>query len=93
MLSFSDVSEELVKEMGFIATKTICTSKDEYLTRPDYGRQFDEENCEIIRKNTTPKAKVQMVVGDGLSSAAIEANVKRSFACHQTRIENVWIRF
>jgi ethanolamine ammonia-lyase small subunit len=73
---FSDVSEELVKEMGFIATKTICTSKDEYLTRPDYGRQFDEENCEIIRKNTTPKAKVQMVVGDGLSSAAIEANVK-----------------
>lgn len=75
---FSDVSEELVKEMGFIATKTICTSKDEYLTRPDYGRQFDEENCEIIRKNTTPKAKVQMVVGDGLSSAAIEANVKEA---------------
>jgi ethanolamine ammonia-lyase small subunit len=73
---FSDVSEELVKDMGFVATKTICTSKDEYLTRPDYGRQFDEENCEIIRKNTTPKAKIQMVVGDGLSSAAIEANVK-----------------
>lgn len=73
---FSDVSEDLVKEMNFISTKTICNSKDEYLTRPDYGRQFDEENSEIIRKNTTPKAKIQMVVGDGLSSAAIEANIK-----------------
>ncbi|MDR4030434.1 MAG: ethanolamine ammonia-lyase subunit EutC, partial [Enterococcus sp.] len=56
--------------------RQICNSKDEYLTRPDYGRQFDEENSEIIRKNTTPKAKIQMVVGDGLSSAAIEANIK-----------------
>lgn len=72
---FSDVSEDLIKEMNFISTKTICNSKDEYLTRPDYGRQFDEENSEIIRKNTTPKAKIQMVVGDGLSSA-IEANIK-----------------
>ena len=44
--------------------------------RSKYGRQFDEENSEIIRKNTTPKAKIQMVVGDGLSSAAIEANIK-----------------
>jgi len=73
---FSDVNEALVKEMGFVFVKTICDSKDEYLTRPDHGRQFDEESCDIIRKNTTPKAKVQMVVGDGLSSAAIEANVK-----------------
>lgn len=73
---FSDVREDLVKEMNFISTKTICNSKDEYLTRPGYGRQFDEEYSEIIRKNTTPKAKIQMVIGDGLSSAAIEANIK-----------------
>jgi ethanolamine ammonia-lyase small subunit len=73
---FSDVNEALAKEMNFVSTKTICKSKDEYLTRPDYGRQFDEENIEIIRKNTTPKAKIQMMVGDGLSSAAIEANIK-----------------
>lgn len=56
---FSDVSEDLVKEMNFISTKTICNSKDEYLTRPDYGRQFDEENSEIIRKirHQKPKSK------------------------------------
>lgn len=73
---FSDVDPELVKEMGFISTKTICKTKDEYLTRPDYGRQFDEENLDIMRKNTKKGAKIQMVVGDGLSSAAIEANIR-----------------
>lgn len=40
---FSDVSEDLVKRNEFYFYKTICNSKDEYLTRPDYGRQFDEE--------------------------------------------------
>lgn len=73
---FSDVNPELVKEMGFVSTKTICKSKDEYLTRPDYGRQFDEENQAIIQKNVKKGANIQMVVGDGLSSAAIEANIK-----------------
>ncbi|WP_066025465.1 ethanolamine ammonia-lyase subunit EutC [Enterococcus mundtii] len=73
---FSDVDPQLVEEMGFISTQTICKTKDEYLTRPDFGRQFDEENSAKIKQQTTPKAKVQIVVGDGLSSAAIGANIK-----------------
>ena len=73
---FSDVDPQLVEEMGFISTQTICKTKDEYLTRPDFGRQFDEENSAKIKQHTTPKAKVQIVVGDGLSSAAIGANIK-----------------
>ncbi|MDH6363328.1 ethanolamine ammonia-lyase small subunit [Enterococcus sp. PF1-24] len=73
---FSDVPVEIIEEMNFVSTKTICESKDEYLTRPDYGRVFDEENAEIIKKHTKRGAKIQMVVGDGLSSAAIGANIK-----------------
>ncbi|MGX7025186.1 ethanolamine ammonia-lyase subunit EutC [Vagococcus hydrophili] len=73
---FSDVPEELVKEMGFTSVITKCQDKDEYVTRPDLGRQFDVENQEIIKSNTTKGAKVQIVVGDGLSSAAVGANIK-----------------
>lgn len=73
---FSDVSEELVKEMGFIPVQTKCQDKDEYVTRPDLGKQFDEETSKVIKENTTHGAKVQIVVGDGLSSAAIEANIR-----------------
>lgn len=73
---FSDVDPQLPKDMGFLETQTTCTSKDEFLTRPDYGRKFSDEMVDKIKKNVTPNPKIQMVVGDGLSSAAIEANIK-----------------
>lgn len=73
---FSYVPDELIKEMNFIDVATKCRDKDEYVTRPDLGRQFDEENRAKIKNNVKPNQKVQVIVGDGLSSAAIEANIK-----------------
>nr|WP_225445660.1 ethanolamine ammonia-lyase subunit EutC [Paenibacillus arenosi] len=73
---FSYVSEDFVKEMNLVAVETLCSHKDEYITRPDLGRQFSAETIEYIKQNTTKQAKVQIMVGDGLSSAAIEANLR-----------------
>ena len=73
---FSDVSLDLIKEMNFNCVQTKCRDKDEYITRPDLGRQFDEENVKIIASRVSAGQKVQIIVGDGLSSAAIEANIK-----------------
>lgn len=70
---FSQVPEDYAAQNGMTAVKTRCESKDQYLTRPDLGRCFDEENKAILGR--LPKGKrVQLVVGDGLSSAAILAN-------------------
>ena len=71
---FSQVSEDFAKENGLVAVQTRCKDKDEYLTRPDHGRCFDEENAKIIRSAVNSAPKVQVVVGDGLSSAACQAN-------------------
>ncbi len=71
---FSQVPEAYAQKEGLVAVQTKCKDKDEYLTRPDLGRCFDEENAAIIRKAVNGKPKVQIVVGDGLSSAAILAN-------------------
>ena len=71
---FSQVPEDFAGKHGFTAVQTECKSKDEYLTRPDKGRRFDEENRKIIRSAVVGQPKVQIVVGDGLSSAAITAN-------------------
>ena len=71
---FSQVPEEFAVQNGMVAVQTCCHSKDEYLTRPDLGRIFDPENQAIIRKNTPKTPTVQIVIGDGLSSAAITAN-------------------
>ena len=71
---FSQVPEDFGEKNGMVSVQTRCHDKDEYLTRPDLGRIFDEENQTIIRQNVPQSPTVQIVVGDGLSSAAITAN-------------------
>ncbi len=71
---FSQVSEDFAAKNGMVEVQTKCRDKDEYLTRPDYGRSFDDENQKKIRTAIPGTPKVQIVVGDGLSSAAIAAN-------------------
>ncbi len=71
---FSQVPEDFAAKHDLLDTKTKCRDKDEYLTRPDLGRRFDEENQQKIRSAIPGSPKVQLVIGDGLSSAAIMAN-------------------
>ena len=71
---FSQVSEDFAAKNGMTEVQTRCHSKDEYLTRPDLGRIFDEENQQKIRSAIPGTPRVQIVIGDGLSSAAIMAN-------------------
>ena len=73
---FSHVSEDFVKRNGYVFVQTLCQDKDEYLTRPDKGRRFDEANQAVIRETLGQSPKVALVVGDGLSSAAVEANAE-----------------
>ena len=78
---FSQMPEDFGEKNGLVSVKTRCESKDMYLTRPDLGRCFDEENAAIIRKELPQKPRVQIVIGDGLSSAAILHN---AMDCMQT---------
>ena len=71
---FSQVPEDFAVKNGMTEVQTKCRDKDEYLTRPDHGRCFDEENRKKIRAAIPGTPRVQLVIGDGLSSAAITAN-------------------
>ena len=71
---FSHVSETFYRDNHLVFVQTKCRDKDEYLTRPDLGRRFDAENQAIIQKTCGRHPRVLLVIGDGLSSAAIEAN-------------------
>ena len=71
---FSQVAENYAQENGLLPLQTRCKDKDEYLTRPDLGRIFDKENAEKLKTAIPNSPQVLIVVGDGLSSAAIQAN-------------------
>ena len=71
---FSQIPEDFAEKNGMMEVKTQCESKDQYLTRPDLGRVFSEETGEKIRKAIPTPPRVQIVIGDGLSSAAILSN-------------------
>ena len=71
---FSQVPEDFAEKNGMTEVQTRCRDKDEYLTRPDHGRCFDEDNRKKIRTAIPGTPKVQLVIGDGLSSAAVTAN-------------------
>jgi len=70
-----EVPAEFPEKFKMVAVKTMCANKDEYLTRPDLGRKLDEENLAIIRAKCRKGAQIQVIVADGLSSKAIEANI------------------
>ena len=70
---FSQVPEDFAQKNDLLPLQTRCKDKDEYLTRPDLGRCFDEENQQKLRAAISGTPRVQIVVGDGLSSAAILA--------------------
>ena len=72
---FSYVSEDFIKKNNLIPVETKCKDKDEYITRPDLGRNFNEETLKFIKEKFGGNPKVLLMVGDGLSSAAIEANI------------------
>lgn len=73
---FSDVSEEFLKEMNLKTYQTLCDNKDVFLTRPDLGRNFSEETLAEMKKDCENNPTVQVYVSDGLSSTAIEANIR-----------------
>lgn len=70
---FSLVPEDFAKAHDLIPLQTLCKDKDEYLTRPDLGRRFDEHHQKLLKEGFSGQ-RVLLVIGDGLSSAAITAN-------------------
>jgi ethanolamine ammonia-lyase small subunit len=72
---FTDVSDECTKENNLVCGQSACTSRDEFVTRPDLGRKLSDETKTLFKKEIPQNAKVLLMTGDGLSSAAIEANI------------------
>lgn len=73
---FNDVDHDFVeKQMCLFIVQTQCENKDVYLTRPDLGRKLSPEAVATLKEKCKKSPAVQIYVADGLSSAAVAANV------------------
>ena len=77
---YRDVDQKLLDDLGLFTVQTRITGgKQEYLLRPDLGRQLNDEARRTVQEKCVKQANIQIVVGDGLSAAAVEANAREMF--------------
>jgi len=70
-----DFGREFVERWRLFEVQTLAGSKDEYLMRPDLGRRLNEAARDAIVRHCPRAAGLQIVIGDGLSAAAVAAQV------------------
>src|ERR1700719_1026125 len=66
---------DFVQRWELCEFRTQARNKNEYLLRPDLGRQFDDESRERLSKRGGRKCDIQIAIGDGLSVAAVAEQV------------------
>jgi len=72
---FLDVSDELLHQLNLFTVQSAASDKDEFLKKPDLGRQLSEEGKKLVMEKCQKNPQVQILVVDGLSSSAIEVNI------------------
>jgi ethanolamine ammonia-lyase small subunit len=70
-----DLGQDLVDRFGLFEVATRARSKDEYLMRPDLGRCLLDSAAKALEARCERGADLQVAIGDGLSAAAVAAQV------------------
>lgn len=71
-----DVRQEVLDALQLFSVQTCCHDKNEFLTRPDMGRKLNEAAIQKLQSDCMMNPDVQLIVADGLSSTAINANIE-----------------
>lgn len=70
-----DLGEAFMTRWGLFEVATLAGSKQEYLLRPDLGRSLSEASSDAIRRRCPARCDIQVAIADGLSAAAVVAQV------------------
>ncbi|GHT00334.1 ethanolamine ammonia-lyase light chain [Synergistales bacterium] len=85
---FLDVNQKILDSLGLFTVESRCKSKNEFLTRPDLGRQLTEESSAKIRASCVLNPDIQIFATDGLSSTAISTNLPDLLPCLLDGLKN-----
>jgi ethanolamine ammonia-lyase small subunit len=70
-----DLGADLVRRLGLFEVQTRAANKEEYLMRPDLGRLLSDSGRETVCRLCPKGCDLQVLIGDGLSAAAMAAQV------------------
>jgi ethanolamine ammonia-lyase small subunit len=91
---YRDVDQKLLNDCTLFTVQTKITGgKQEYLLRPDLGRLLNDDAKRIINEKCQKNVNIQLCVGDGLSAAAIEANLRQIFPVVRQGVQNAGLTF
>lgn len=72
---FKEINDDMLAQFDLVTVQSMVKDKDEFLTRPDLGKKLSDTEMEKIRRECPQKPQVQIVIADGLSLTAVEANL------------------
>lgn len=76
---FGEVPADLLEQFGMFTVQTRVDTSEEYLLRPDLGRLLSDEGKQTVASRCAKNPQVQIVVGDGLSWAAVANNLPKIY--------------
>ncbi len=82
-----DFGEDQLNSFQLFRVQTQAKTKSEYLMRPDLGRRLDDDSREMIARLCPKDVDLQVVIGDGLSSAAVASQGASIIGSAQPRSE------
>ena len=74
-----DLGDAFVTRWGLFRGRDAGRLEQDYLLRPDLGRSLSESAAAVIRERCPARADFQVVIGDGLSAAAVIGRCPRCF--------------
>jgi ethanolamine ammonia-lyase small subunit len=74
---FTNFGQDFVRKWNLFEVCSQATTKDEYLSRPDLGRNLNDKSRAEVQRRCTTSHDLQIVIGDGLSVTAVALQVPR----------------
>ncbi|MBL6975153.1 MAG: ethanolamine ammonia-lyase subunit EutC [Deltaproteobacteria bacterium] len=71
----SGVDDQVITRLGLVSLSSAARNKEEFLLRPDLGRELSDESRELVKQQGTRSPQVQIVAADGLSATALSVNL------------------
>jgi ethanolamine ammonia-lyase small subunit len=86
-----DFSPEFISQWDLFQVSSQANSKSQFLLRPDLGRKLSSAGKSLVVERGLKAADLQIVIGDGLSGAAVSEQVPALFPLLQQRARaNGW---